>query len=80
MIAVGDDGTIYFSDHHNHVVWRFATDGTISTVAGTGIAGDSGDCGPASEAQLDQPWGLAVHHGVLYIVDMGNHRIRTVVL
>ena len=79
IIAVADDGTLYFSDHHNHVVRKVTPDGIISTVAGTGIKGFSGDCGPATEAMLDQPWGIALHDGVLYIVDMGNQRIRMVV-
>jgi hypothetical protein len=80
MIAVDErDGSIYFADHHNHVVRRVTADGTISTVAGTGKQGFSGDCGPATEAMLDQPWGIAIHDGVLFIADMGNHRVRMVV-
>jgi sugar lactone lactonase YvrE len=80
MIAVDDDGTLYVSDHHNNAVRRVATDGTITTVAGTGPRGFSGDCGPATEASLDQPWGIAIHDDVLYILDMGNSRIRMVAL
>lgn len=79
VIAVADDGMLYFSDHHNHVVRSVSPEGIISTVAGTGVKGFSGDCGPASDAMLDQPWGIAVHDDVLYIVDMGNQRIRMVV-
>jgi sugar lactone lactonase YvrE len=79
MLAVADDGTLYFSEHHNNVVRRVSPDGIITTVAGTGVAGYDGDCGPASEAMLDQPWGIALHDDVLYIVDMGNRRIRIVV-
>ena len=80
MIAVdGRDGSFYFTDHHDHVVRRVSADGTISTVAGTGAPGFSGDCGPATEAMLDQPWGIAVHDGVLFIADMGNGRVRMVV-
>ena len=80
MIAVDErDGSLYFADHHNHVVRRVAADGTISTVAGTGAPGFSGDCGPATEAMLDQPWGIAIHDGVLFIADMGNNRVRMVV-
>jgi hypothetical protein len=80
MIAVDEgDGSLYFADHHNHVVRRVSTDGIISTVAGTGVQGFSGDCGPATEAQLDQPWGIAIHDSVLFIADMGNNRVRMVV-
>ena len=47
--------------------------------SGTGEAGYVGDCGPATEAMLDQPWGIALHEGASYIVDMANRRIRMVV-
>jgi sugar lactone lactonase YvrE len=80
MIVIADDGTLYFSDTHNNVVRRVDTDGIITTVAGTGVKGYGGDCGPATEAMLDQPWGLALHDGVLYITDSYNDRIRMVVL
>jgi hypothetical protein len=80
MIAVDErDGGIYFTDHHGHVVRHVSADGTISTVAGTGAPGYSGDCGPATDATLDQPWGIAIHGGVLFIADMGNNRVRMVV-
>jgi serine/threonine-protein kinase len=80
VIMVVHDGTVYFSDHHNHVVRRVDPGGLITTVAGTGIKGYSGDCVPATEAMLDQPWGLAIRDGFLFIVDMGNNRIRMVAL
>jgi sugar lactone lactonase YvrE len=79
MLAVADDGTLYFTEHHNHVVRRVSRDGIITTVAGTGVGGFDGDCGPASEAMLDRPWGIAFHDGVLYVVDMGNRRVRMVI-
>jgi sugar lactone lactonase YvrE len=80
MIAVDErDGSLYFTDHHGHVVRRVSADGVISTVAGTGVQGFAGDCGPATEAMLDQPWGIAIHDGVLFIADMGNNRVRMVV-
>jgi len=56
-----------------------ASDGIIHPVAGTGLAGDAGDEGPAVDALLDQPAGLALGaHGTLYIADFGNDRIRVV--
>jgi sugar lactone lactonase YvrE len=80
MIAVDErDGSVYYTEHHGHRVQRVAADGTISTVAGTGEPGFSGDCGPATEAMLDRPWGIAIHNGVLFIADMGNGRVRMVV-
>ncbi|MFD5714573.1 RICIN domain-containing protein [Streptomyces pharetrae] len=72
-------GALYVSDHNNHRVRRVAGDGTISTVAGTGTDGFSGDGGPATSAQLNYPFGLAVDCvGALYIADYVNNRIRKV--
>jgi DNA-binding beta-propeller fold protein YncE len=53
-------------------------DGTLSTVAGTGQAGFSGDGGPAVDAEIDFPAGLDIASGRLFIADAGNHRIRAV--
>ena len=78
-IAADEAGNIYIADWGTNTVRRVDTAGIITTVAGTGRPGFSGDCGPAASAQLDQPYGLAVHDGVLYIGDEGNHRIRIVV-
>lgn len=77
-IAVGQ-GNIYVADADNHRVRKIAPNGTISTVAGTGIGGFSGDGALASEAMLNQPYGLAVDTiGNLYIADLGNARVRKV--
>ncbi len=78
-IAVDPAGNVYFADQGTNTVRRIDTAGIITTVAGTGRAGFSGDCGPAVAAQLSGPYGLAVHDGALYIGDEGNHRIRVVV-
>ena len=77
-IALDPVGNIYFSDVGSHTVRRIDPSGIIATIAGTGSAGFSGDCGPAVGAQLNQPGGLAVHDGLLYILDGGNHRVRIV--
>lgn len=78
-IAVDVTGTLYFSDFNNHRVRKITTDGRISTVAGTGVAGFSGDNGPAVSAQLNYPREVAVDSaGAVYIVDTNNHRVRKV--
>ncbi|MEU9439079.1 RICIN domain-containing protein [Streptomyces sp. NPDC048252] len=78
-IAVDSAGTVYFSDYSNHRVRKIATDGKISTVAGTGVAGFSGDNGPAVSAQLNCPRAVAVDSaGAVYIIDASNHRVRKI--
>jgi sugar lactone lactonase YvrE len=72
------DGNIYIAERDNHVVRKVAAKtGVISTVAGTGTAGFSGDGGPGTQAQLRQPHSIAFdREGALLICDIGNHRIR----
>lgn len=78
-IVVDRAGNIYFTDAAVPRVRKIATDGTIETVAGTGVAGFAGDGGPASAALLNQPYGLALDAtGNLYIADLGNARVRKV--
>ncbi|MFF1481357.1 RICIN domain-containing protein [Streptomyces sp. NPDC058301] len=78
-VAVDGAGDLYITDAENHRVRRVAGDGTISTVAGTGTDGFSGDDGPATSAQLNYPFGLAVDCvGALYIADYVNNRVRKV--
>ncbi len=63
-----------------HRVRMVDPDGIITTLAGTGVAGYSGDGGPATEAQLTGNSGVAIGpDGNLYIADGGNHVIRMVV-
>jgi streptogramin lyase len=73
-------GDFYFVEMRNHVVRRVdAKSGIISTVAGTGQPGFSGDGGPAAEATLRQPHSIQLDGaGHLYICDIGNLRIRRV--
>ncbi|MGY4998852.1 NHL domain-containing protein [Streptomyces sp. 900105245] len=78
-IAVDSTGTLYFSDHSNHRIRKITTDGRISTVAGTGGAGYSGDGGPAGSAQVNWPRAMAVDSaGAVYITDTNNHRVRKI--
>jgi sugar lactone lactonase YvrE len=80
-IAVGPGDEICVSDNHNNRVRIIHTDGRIGTLAGTGQPGYAGDGGPAAEAQLKHPAGLAFgQHGHLYLADSGNYRIRRISL
>ena len=74
------DGHLYIVERDSHAVRRVdGNTGIISTVAGTGEAGFSGDGGPATDAQLRQPHSIAFDpQGRLLICDIGNHRIRRV--
>ena len=73
-------GNMYFVEMKNHLVRRVdAKTGMISTVAGTGQRGFSGDGGPAVQARLSVPHSIALDDkNQLYICDIGNHRIRRV--
>jgi uncharacterized protein (TIGR03437 family) len=78
-IAVDNLGNLYVADRDASVVRRISAAGIIATVAGTGVAGYSGDGGVATAAQLNQPAGLAVDgNGNLYVADAGNNCIRQV--
>ncbi len=78
-VAVDGSGNLYIADFYNHRVRRVDASGTITTIAGTGARGFSGDGGPAVQAQLAFPTGVAVDAaGNLYIADSYNHRIRRV--
>ena len=78
-VAVDAAGNLYISDTDNRRIRRVDSSGTISTVAGNGVPGFSGDSFPAIDAQLDNPRGVTVDAaGNLYIADQQNHRIRRV--
>jgi sugar lactone lactonase YvrE len=71
-------GDLYIAERDNHVIRKVnMKTGIISTVAGTGEAGFSGDGGPAVRAQLRQPHSIFLDRdGTMLICDIGNHRIR----
>ena len=78
-LAVARDGSLYIADTGNARIRRVTTDGTIVTVAGTGRAGDGADGVPATQADLYQPWGLAVaRDGTVLIADPGQRRVRSI--
>jgi sugar lactone lactonase YvrE len=79
-VAVDGSGNLYISDDSNGVIRKVeAASGVITTVAGNGTYGYSGDGGPATDAQLHAPGGVAVDgSGNLYIADAWNYAIRKV--
>ena len=79
IMAIDAAGNIFVADMDNSRIRRIATNGTITTVAGTGVAGYSGDGGLAASAQLNQPQAVAIDaSGNLIIADTQNRRIRRV--
>ena len=78
-IALGRDGSLYIADDWHNRIRRVSPAGIITTVVGNGTDGFSGDGGPATQAQLSGPLGLAIGpDGSLYIADHWNNRIRRV--
>ncbi|WP_295433562.1 PKD domain-containing protein [uncultured Thiodictyon sp.] len=78
-VEIGPDGSLLIADTYNYRVRRVGPDGRITTVAGNGQKGFSGDGGPATAASLRYPIGVAVRpDGSLLIADAGNNRIRGV--
>jgi uncharacterized protein (TIGR03437 family) len=77
--AFDSTGTLYFSDAFDFVVRKIDSNGIISTYAGSGQIGFSGDGGPANQATFNAPWGIDFDSaGELIIADSQNHRIRVV--
>jgi hypothetical protein len=78
-IVIAPGGGFVFADAFAYTVRRVWPNGTITTVAGTGVPGFSGDGGPATSAQLNEPHGVAfTADGTLLIADALNNRIRAV--
>ena len=81
MHVVTPEGDVYVADTHNHCVRKIDHEtGNISTIAGTGKAGFSGDGGPATKATFDGIYCIAINPSKdkLYLADLGNKRIRLV--
>ena len=79
-LRFGTTGDLFFVDMQAHVIRKVnASDGVLSTVAGTGTPGFGGDGGPATAAQFQQPHSIEFGpDGALYVADIGNHRVRRV--
>lgn len=79
-VAVDSVGNIYIADTNNHRIRKVTVDtGVITTIAGNGTAGSTGDGGAATAAQLNAPRGVAVDSaGNVYIAEFAGHRIRKI--
>ena len=78
-VSVGISRNVYIADTDNHKIRMVTSAGIITTFAGTGTPGDSGDGGAATSAQLYYPSGVSVDiSGNVYIADSSNHKIRMV--
>jgi sugar lactone lactonase YvrE len=78
-LTIDPKDNLYFAAWMGHVVVRVTPDGTATTIAGTGVAGFSGDGGPASAAQLNGPSAVTQGpDGSIYIADSGNNRVRKI--
>lgn len=79
QMQFGPDGALYWVERRNHVVRRLGADAILTTVAGTGARGFSGDGGPATAARLDSPYDLVfAPGGDLLIADSGNNVVRRI--
>lgn len=77
-LVIDASGRVYFAEAGAGLIRRIESDGTLTTVAGSGMRGSDGDGGPATEASLGSPSGLALGGGVLYVADALEHRVRMV--
>ena len=77
-VVLDPEGNVYISHRSKNRIRKIDKNGIITTVAGNGQVGYSGDGGPAIEASLNFPAELAFDRGNLYIADRNNHRVRKV--
>ena len=79
-IAVDGSGNVYFPSPSEHRVYKVSAAGTLTLIAGNGTSGFSGDNGPATAAQLNDPYGVAVNNAgtAVYISDRNTNRVRLV--
>ena len=80
-LAIAKEGVVYLADSRNNRVRRVTADGVLETVAGSDMAGEAGEGGPATAAHLNEPHGLCFYgDDVLLISDHYNNRVKAVKL
>jgi sugar lactone lactonase YvrE len=78
-VAYDSAGDLFFVDTNRNQTFEVTLAGALTTIAGTGIQGFSGDSGPATNAELNAPQGIAIGpDNTIYIADTGNQRIRSI--
>ena len=77
-VAFDEAGDAYIVEFKGHRVSKLDADGRVTTFAGTGEQGYSGDGGPAAQAQLNDPHGLVIVGGAMYVADTWNNRVRQI--
>lgn len=78
-LAVDGEGNLFVADTYNNRIRMIDSNGMITTVAGSGVDGYSGDGGPAIDASLSEPSGVAAGpDGSIYIADSANDRVRKI--
>jgi len=79
-VAYDIAGDLFFVDTNRNQAFEVSLAGSLTTIAGTGVQGFSGDNGPAANAELNAPQGIAVGpNNTIYIADTGNQRIRSII-
>ena len=76
-VAVDSEGNVYISEYGNRIR-KVSTDGTITSVAGSGKQGFSGDGGSALDASFNRPYSIAVDKSAIYVADRDNNRVRKI--
>src|SRR5262249_53114146 len=78
-VVVGPDGSVYIAEYGGDRIRKVAPNGIITTFAGTGVAGFTGDGGPATSARINAPLSLVMDAaGNIFFSDLGNYRVRKI--
>jgi sugar lactone lactonase YvrE len=78
-VAVDREGQLFIADYGNNRIRKVSKDGINTTYAGNGVPGHAGDQGPAVDARLNGPYGVAVDaRGIVYVADQRNNRVRAI--